>query len=179
MNIVFRTMAHHVWLFPNIQQKLKKIDFFTNHVFVMQKNGLIGKVNFKIYDVITWETKNYSTQYTHCPISQKVNAIRQWNFNQLIQNNMRNIFFETSYTKSVGETILRPFFKKKLKSSRSLDQYSLKFFTVCFYFLPNWGLSKYIETKQQTACFYLILSFLKIKKKSGTSLFSSLVSSLV
>ena len=33
---------------------------------------------------------------------------------------------------------------------------SLKLYTVCFYGIPSWGLSKYIETKQQTTCFYLI-----------------------
>ena len=34
-------------------------------------------------------------------------------FGQLIQYNMRNIFLEKSYTKFGGETIRRPFFKKK------------------------------------------------------------------
>ena len=44
-------------------------------------------------------------------------------FGQLIQYNWRNIFLEKSYTKSDGETIPRPFFKKS-KLSISLDQYS-------------------------------------------------------
>ena len=38
---------------------------------------------------------------------------------------------------------------------------SLKFYTVCFYCLASWGLSKYIETKLQITCFHLILSFFK------------------
>ena len=41
---------------------------------------------------------------------------------------------------------------------------SLKFYTVCFYCIPNWGLSKYIEIKMQTTCFYLILGFFKKQK---------------
>ena len=35
---------------------------------------------------------------------------------------MTNIFLEKSYTKYVGETIPRPFFKKKSKLNISLDQ---------------------------------------------------------
>ena len=38
---------------------------------------------------------------------------------------------------------------------------SLDFHTICFYCIPNWGLSKYIETKLQTTCVYLILSIFK------------------
>ena len=43
------------------------------------------------------------------------------NFGQLIEYNMRNIFFEKSYTKCAGETIPRPL-SKKSKLSISLDQ---------------------------------------------------------
>ena len=46
----------------------------------------------------------------------------------------------------------------------------LKFYTVCFYCMSCWGLSKYIETRLQTTCFYSYKAFLKNKKKSGTSL---------
>ena len=38
---------------------------------------------------------------------------------------------------------------------------SLKFYTVCFYYMLSWGLSKYIENKLQTTCVYLILGFFK------------------
>ena len=38
---------------------------------------------------------------------------------------------------------------------------SLKFYIVWFYCMPSWVLSKYIETKMQTVCFYLIWSFFK------------------
>ena len=45
----------------------------------------------------------------------------------------------------------------------------LKFNTVCLYFMSSCGLSKYIETKLQTNCFYLIKAFF-LKKRPGTSL---------
>ena len=41
-------------------------------------------------------------------------------FGQLIEYNMRHIFLEKSYTKSGGETILRPF-SKKSKLNITLD----------------------------------------------------------
>ena len=43
-------------------------------------------------------------------------------FGQLIEDDMRNIFLEKSYTKYDGETIPRPF-SKKSKLSISLDQW--------------------------------------------------------
>ena len=47
---------------------------------------------------------------------------------------------------------------------------SLKFYIVCFNFMPNWGLSKYNETKLQTTCFLPhIKLFFKNRKRSGTS----------
>ena len=72
---------------------------------------------------------------------------------------MRNDFIEKSYTKLGGETSPRPF-SEKLKLSISLDN-SVKFYTVCFYCMPSWGLSKYIENKLQTTFFYLVLGFFK------------------
>ena len=42
-------------------------------------------------------------------------------FSQLIENKMRNLFLEKSYTKCGGETIPRPF-SGELKLSISLDQ---------------------------------------------------------
>ena len=44
-------------------------------------------------------------------------------FGQVIEYNMKNIFFEKSYTDCGGETIPRPF-SKKLKLNISLDQLS-------------------------------------------------------
>ena len=36
-----------------------------------------AKLDFKIYNVINWETNNYNTHISH--ISREVRAIRQWN----------------------------------------------------------------------------------------------------
>ena len=40
----------------------------------------------------------------------------------------------------------------------------LKFYTVCFYYVPSWGLSKYIETLLQTTCLPYIKFFKKTKR---------------
>ena len=69
----------------------------------MQKNSLIRKVKFKIYDATIWATKGNQTM----------------EFGQLIEH--ENIFLEKSCTKCGGETIPRLFFKKS-KLGISLDQ---------------------------------------------------------
>ena len=79
-------------------------------------------------------------------------------FGQLIEYNLRNILLEKPDTKYGGETSPRPF-SEKLKMIAYLWIDSLKFPTVCFYFMPSLGLSKYIETKLQTTCLYRISNF--------------------
>ena len=69
---------------------------------------------------------------------------------QLIEHNMRNNF-EKSFAKCGWKTIPRPF-SKKSKLSKSLDQK----FRVLYSFFLRWKLPKYIETKLQTTCFYLM-----------------------
>ena len=64
-------------------------------------------------------------------------------FGQLKEYNIKSIFLEKSYTKCGGVTIPRPF-SETLKLRISLDE---QFHTVCFYCIPSWGLSKYIECK--------------------------------
>ena len=93
-------------------------------------------------------------------------------FGLLIECNMWNTFLEKSYTKCGKETGLRPF-SEKLKY---LWIISLRFYTVSFYCMASWVLSKYIETKLQTTCFHLILSFNNNNNnnnRSGTSLLAS------
>ena len=75
---------------------------------------------------------------------------------------MRTIFREKSYTKCDEETIPRPFSKN---SKLYLCVNSLKFYTVCFYCMLSWELSKYIKTKLQTICSYLTLSFSKKQRE--------------
>ena len=52
----------------------------------------------------------------------------------------------------------------KYQNWASLFINSLKLYTVCFYYMPSWRLSKYIEAKLQTTCFYFIKSFFKKNK---------------
>ena len=122
----------NIWLFGHIEKRLD------------QKN----KVNFKIYDVTIWETNNC---FPH--ISQHLGnqAIRQWN---LVSLKEKSIFLEKWYTKCSGETIPRPF-SKKSKLSISLDQLP-KFFYRLFLLYAKLRAIKYIETKLQTTCFFLI-----------------------
>ena len=70
---------------------------------------------------------------------------------------MRNIFPEKSYTNSDGETSPR-LFSKKLKLSISWSN-SPKLIEFAFIVCTNRGLSKYVEIKMQTTCFYLIMLF--------------------
>ena len=88
-------------------------------------------------------------------------------YDQLIKYNMRDIVLEKSYTKCDGETSPRPFFGK-LKLSISLDQQSKILYSLCFFLILNWRLSKYIETMK------LILSkteFKILRKKPGDEVF--------
>ena len=88
---------------------------------------------------------------------------------QLKECNMKNIFLEKSTQNMMEKLVVDPFLKNWNGAFLWIN--SLRFYTVCFYFMPSWGLLKYIETKLQTIFFYLILSFLK-KIKKGLGLVS-------
>ena len=91
-------------------------------------------------------------------------------FDQLIEHSMRNIFLEKSYTSLTEKLFPDPFLKNRIWAYIWIN--ILKFYIFYSYCLPSWGLSKVIETKFQTTCFYL-KAFLKNKKRSGTSLHTS------
>ena len=108
-------------------------------------------LNFKLYDMTTWLTNNCNTHIDqHLKKSNK-----RKKFGQLIQYSMKNTFLETSYTKCSGETTPRPF-SKKSKLIISLDRSSKVLQST-----PIWGLSKCIENKLKTTCFYLIYCLFK------------------
>ena len=69
-----------------------------------------------------------------------------------------NKAYETFFLKIIHKmwwkTIPRPFSKKLNWACFQIN--SLKFCTVSFYCMPSWVLSKYIETKLQITCLYLI-----------------------
>ena len=98
-------------------------------------------------------------------------------YDPLIEHNMRNNFFEKSYIKCGGETISSSFskesklsislnhsFSKESKLSISLNQ-QLNVLYSLFLLCANLRLSKYIETKLNPTCFYLIRSFFKGQNK--------------
>ena len=97
-------------------------------------------------------------------------------FGQLIEDNMRNIFVERSYTKSSGETIPRPF-SKKSKLSLSLD------FKILYSLFTLYAILRAIEISWNQVADHLFLSYKtlssKTKKRSGTSLPASLFSAWI
>ena len=70
----------------------------------MQKNGLIGKIIFKTYDIRTWLKTIAIRILTNISRSKGNQTMK---LGQLIEYNMRNIFPEKSYTKCGGESIPR------------------------------------------------------------------------
>ena len=86
-------------------------------------------------------------------------------FDQLIEYDLKNIFFGKIITKYGGTTNPR-----KSKLGLSLDINRLRFYAVCFIVCLSRRLSKYIEKKVLTTCFYLDKAFSKNKKWSVTSL---------
>ena len=75
-------------------------------------------------------------------------------FGELIETNMRKIFLK-NHTQNVAEKIIPDAFLKRWNCAYLLINI-LKFYTVSFYCILSWGSPKYIETKLQTTCFYLI-----------------------
>ena len=75
-------------------------------------------------------------------------------FGKLIEYNMRNIFLGKSYTECGSGKI-----KIDCISGSIFESFIQFVFIVC-----QLDDSKYVETKLQTACFYVISSFLKNKE---------------
>ena len=87
---------------------------------IMQKNGLI----MKIRSATKFMTSQPRKQTIAIHILQYISRNKDkqtMKFGQLIECNMRNIFFQKSYIKCAGDTSPRPF-SKKSKLSISLDQ---------------------------------------------------------
>ena len=80
-------------------------------------------------------------KYTYCPISQEVKVIRQ---RKLVS--LWNITWEISFLKNHTQNML-----KKLVSDLFLKKIKIEHIPV--------GLSKYIETKVLTMCFYVMQRF--------------------
>ena len=139
----------------------RKLFSFSRHLsfclefLVMYRNDLIKKIRL-ISNFMTSQPSQQTILIHILPNITRSKGNQTMKFRQLIECNMRNIFLEKSCTKCVGETTPRPS-SEKLKLSISLDQQ----FKVLYSLFLLWGLSKYIETKLQTICFYVVLSFLE------------------
>ena len=107
-----------------------KIFNFCLEFFVMQKNGLIRKIRI----ISKFMAVNKELKYVYWPNLKKQGQ----SDNEIIEYNMTNIFIEKSYRKCGGETISSPLLKNQNWAYLWIN--ILKFFTVCFYFMPNWGL---------------------------------------
>ena len=88
-------------------------------------------------------------------------------FGQLIECDITKIFLKNHTQNMVKKLVPDPFLKNWNWAYLWIN--SLKFYTVCFYCMASWGLSKYIDTKLQTTCSHLILSFF-LNTKRGLEL---------
>ena len=139
---------------PRFINKKKLIKFFTTFRATSSKKD---KVRWNIRLVSKFMTSQPGkwtvAMYLLYNISKgKDNQTKK--FGLLIEYKMCMIILEKSHRKCDGETTPRPF-SKKWKLSISLDQ-SFKVYTVCFHWMPSWGISIDIETRLQTTGFYLI-----------------------
>ena len=119
------------------------------------------KVDFKIYNVTTWLTNNCNTHISRSKDNQAMI------FGQLIERNMRNIFFEKSYTNCNGDTIPRPF-SEKSKLSISRDQYSRVSYSL-FLWYTKLRTINLLKQSFRPLAFTSYKAFLE-NRRSGTSL---------
>ena len=89
-------------------------------------------------------------------------------FGQLIEYNMRNIFLEKSYTKLGGKLFPDPVLKNQKWAYLYIN--TLKFYIVCFYHMPSWGLQNVLKPSSTPLAFTSYKAFKKNKKKSGARL---------
>ena len=121
------------WLFGHVAKRLGKKD----------------QISFRFYYITAWLKNNCNTH-----ISQYLEKYRQshndiWSVNRMQRE------------KHFCWKIIRKMWRRKGSQTFFEKLKLLKLYTVCFYCMPRWGLSKFIKTKLQTTCFYLILSFFR------------------
>ena len=113
-------MMQNLFYFTSKALFVLNIFKFSSWLFchVAKQLDLKDKVNSEFYDVTSWLTNIAINILPNIPRSKRNQTMK---FGQLKEYNMRNIFFEKSYTKCGGETSPWPF-SGRLKLSRSLDQ---------------------------------------------------------
>ena len=80
----------------------------------------------------------------------------------------QNITWKTFFLKYYKQNVVEKLVPDPFQGLSLIN--SLKLHTVCFNWILSWGLSKYIEPKLQTTCFYLTLSIFKKWKDQSTKL---------
>ena len=123
--------------------------------------GQKDQVNFKIYEVIIWLASNCNTHIARYLKKYRQSDNEIWSVN--IEYNMRNPSLK-NHTQNIMEKLIPGFFLKN-QNWVYLCSYSLKFYIVCFYCMPSWGLLKCIETNLHTTFFYLKLSLFEKQKE--------------
>ena len=99
----------------------------------MYKNDLIKKI-WLISKIMTSQPGSQTIAIHALPNISKSKDNQTMTFGQLIEYNMRNIFFEKSYTKNVVEKLFpNPF--QKVKTEKIFG--SLKFCPVCSYYIAS------------------------------------------
>ena len=133
-------------------------------LLVVYQNGLIKKI--RSISVFLMSQPHKKTIVIHIlPNISKGNQTMK--FGQLIECNMKNIL--KNYTQNVVEKLVRkPFLKNQNWAYLWVN--SLKFYTVCFYCIASWGLSKHIKTKLQATGFLSTHISLYQKIKTGLEL---------
>ena len=89
--------------------------------------------------------------YSHTlPNNSRCKGNPTMKFGHLIEYIMANILFQKNHTQNMVEKLFPdPFLK-----DQNLWINSLKLSKVCFYCMPSWCLSKFIEIELQTTCFF-------------------------
>ena len=144
-----------------------KIFKFLCDLLVMKRNSRIITIRLILKYMTSQRGKQTIAIHT-LPNTSRSKSNQTMTFGQFIEYNMRSIFLK-NYTPNLLEKLFQDTFPRNQKWAYLLIN-SLMFYRICFYCISSWGLSKYIESKLQNTFFYLEYSFLKNKKRSGTSL---------
>ena len=138
----------------------------------MYKNGLIRKVNFKIYDVTAWLTIEIHI-LLNISRSKRNQTIE---FGQLIKYNIVNTVVEKNHTQNVAEKIFPALFLRN-QNWVYLCINGLKFLCCMFSLYVNLRATKiYWNQAARPLNFTFSNAFLKNKKRSRTSLPASFFS---
>ena len=119
-------------------------------LFDYLKNGLTRKIRLISKFMMSQPVKKILAMHI-MPSTLGSKGNQTMKFGQLIVYNTKNIFLQKSHKMWWRIFLQTPVLKNQEWTYLWIK--SLKFYTVCSYSIPSWGLSKDIETKPQTTCF--------------------------